>query len=332
MISREDIRLTKSQVVNDSGTNGGRLGTVTVNSGVAGNVFPDASQAERTAGSKKYRKAFYHNRHIGNEVAYDFMVYVENYTPAGDEVVFFEGTQTDTQMAITGNETLYGCGQLSETVAPGATSVKVVVHDWSELPVFRNGDLIRISNKANIDDELGVEEYGRIEGAPSAAGNVVTLALEAALLGGYDAADTRVASVCEIGDLRPTITDWAENSELGTFDETTYPVTGTNRGTIEQTWTLTFTGASAFTVSGDVLGPVGSGSISTPFSPTNPETSDAYFTLNHLGWGGTWGAGDTVVFKTHPSACPLWFLRDIPAMTAAQNGNRMVLAWQAGSE
>jgi len=333
MIEATDIRPTKSQVVGDGSTNGGRLGTVAVGSGVVGSVFPDAGQAERTAGSTKYRKVFWHNRNASNETAYDFRLFVENYTPGGDEIVFFPGTQTDTQADITGSEALYGCGQLNANADSGATSITVLVHDWAGLPIFRNGDTLRISNKATLDG-VGDEEFVTIHAstAITAAGNVVTIPLATALVGSYTAAATRVASVYDYGDLAPTITDWTETSAAGTYDEGTYPVAGTNRGTIEQVWTITFTSATAFNVSGDTLGAMGSGTISANFAPSNTGAGAAYFTLDKNGWGGTWAPGDTLVFETHPAACPLWLLRDIPAVTAAQNGNKAVIAWMAGSE
>lgn len=334
MIESTDIRLMKSQVVSDGSTNGGRLSTAMVSGGVVANLFPSASTAERTAGSQKHRKAFYQNRHITNLVAFDFMAYLENLTPGGDELAFFAATQTDTQADITGDEDLYGCGQLNANISAGATSIAVLVHDWANLPIYRNGELIRISNKANIGDESGDAEFINIHAstAITAVGNVVTIPLATAVLGNYLAAATRVASVYEHGDLKPTVSGWAETSVAGTYDETTYPVAGTNRGTIEQTWTLTFTSATAFTVSGDVIGSVGSGTISTNFAPTNTPAGAAYFTLDKNGFGGTWAAGNTLVFTTHPAALPLWFLRDIPALTAAENGNKAVMAWECGSE
>lgn len=329
-VSTSDLKQFRSAVVSNDVSNGGRLSTVEVSSGVAANLFAPASTAEQAAGFLHYRKTFMANH--GDSAAVDARVFIENYTPGGDEMVFFAATQTDTRGAITGSEDLYGCGQLNADLSAGATSLTVSVHDWANLPVFRNGTLLRISDKADIN-AVGNTEFIYIHASTpiTAAGNVVTLPLATALAGNYTAASTRVAAVYEYGDIEALADAFVVTSTSGTYDGATYPLTLDNAGTVEQIWTLTFSDASNFTVAGDTLGSVGSGTVGSDFAPVNSDYSAPYFTLEQLGFGGTWAAGETLVFTTHPSAIPLWALHDGPTGIGPQASNTAVLALLAGS-
>ena len=329
-VSKSDLKQFRSVVVSNDASNGGRLSTVEVSSGLAANLFAPASTAEQAAGFSHYRKSFMANH--GDSAAVDARVFIENYTPGGDEMVFFAASQTDTQGGITGSEDLYGCGQLNADITAAATSLTVSVHDWANLPVFRNATLLRISDKADIDG-AGNTEFISVHAstAITAAGNVVTLPLATALAGNYTAASTRVAAVYEHGDIEALADAFVVTSTSGTYDGATYPLSLDNAGTVEQIWTLTFSDASNFSVSGDTLGSVGSGTIGSDFAPVNSDYATPYFTLAQLGFGGTWAAGETLVFTTHPSVIPLWALRDGPAGISAQASNNAVLALLAGS-
>ena len=330
LVNPSDLKLVKSAVVNNNSNNGGRMSTNLIAAGVANALFPSAGVDERTAGSVVYRKAFWHNRNAANEVVYDFQAYLENYTQAGDEIVFFAATQTDVQDDITGSEDLYGVGQLNADVSAGATEITVSVHDWANYPIFRNGSLLRISDKPTFDG-AGDTEFVEIHAstAINAAGNIVTIPLAAPLTNDWVAADTRVASIYEAGDLEPTVDNVVKTTAAGTLTDA--EVVGTNKGTIEQSLTVTFTSATAFDVSSDVLGSLGSGTVGANFAPSNAAMGAAYFTIPSSAWGGTWANGDTVDFDTHPAAVPVWMVRDIPALTGAQSGNKAVAAWLGGS-
>ncbi|MBL4781803.1 MAG: hypothetical protein JKX92_06130 [Porticoccaceae bacterium] len=329
-VSTGDLKQFRSAVVSNDPSNGGRLSTVEVSSGLAANLLAPASTAEQAAGFRHYRKTFMANHGVTAAVA--AQVYVENYTPGGDELVFFAATQTDTQGAITGSEDLYGCGQLNGDLTAGATSLAVSVHDWANLPMFRNGTLLRISDKADIN-AVGNTEFIYIHASTpiTAAGNVVTLPLATALAGNYTAASTRVSAVYEYGDIEALADAFVVTSAAGTYDGGTYPLSLDNSATVEQIWTLTFSDASNYSVAGDTLGNVGSGTVGGDFVPLNGAYAAPYFTLAQLGFGGTWAPGETLVFTTHPSAIPLWALRDGPAGIGAQASNTAVLALLAGS-
>ena len=163
----------------------------------------------------------------------------------------------------------------------------------------------------------------------SYVGNVATVELETGVqvANAYAVANSYGAGAIESDEIKPTLDNWSETTASGTYDESTYPVELNNDGAEEDSWTITFTSATAFTCSGLYAGSVGAGNIVTDFAPTNPNTGQPYFTLRSAGFGGTWTGGDTIQFQTHPSALPAWWKEVVPAATAAENNNLAVLGW-----
>ena len=64
--------------VSDAGSNGGRMGSAVATGGVKNNVWPDVPQAERAAGSIKYRKTFIHVANDADLALIDPKVFVES--------------------------------------------------------------------------------------------------------------------------------------------------------------------------------------------------------------------------------------------------------------
>jgi len=313
----------KPTEVSDAGTNGGRMTHLPITSGVKNNIFPDVPQSERTAGSTKYRKVFIHVANDADLTLVAPKVFVESRTPGDDNVTFFVGTQRNQQSALTDSEQRYGAGQLNGNVSPSGTVITVAVED-AALDFLKSGMKVRISDKASINGS-GNEEYVTITGAPGYVGNVATCNLTTGLVNGYSASTTKVASVYEPGDIAPVIANWTENG-TGTYNEATYPVLGDNIATIEQDWTITFTSATAFNISGDVLGMIGTGNVGSDAAPSNPNYSKPYFTLRSAGWGGTWASPNTITFRTSPAAIPLWYRRVVPAGANSLSGNSVIVA------
>jgi len=167
----------------------------------------------------------------------------------------------------------------------------------------------------------------------SYSGNVATVELESGVTvaNAYSSTNTYGADCVENDDdeVKPLVSNWNENSVSGTYDETSYPLALNNDGAEEDQWTITFTSATAFTVSGLYAGSVGTGSISADFIPINPNTGQPFFTLLSAGWGGTWANGETLQFRTHPAALPVWWKEIVPAATAAENNNLSIMGWYA---
>lgn len=161
----------------------------------------------------------------------------------------------------------------------------------------------------------------------SYAGNIATVELSGQVANAYSTANSYGAGCIHEAELKPASANWSENSAAGTYDESAYPLTLFNDGTEYDLWTLTFTGATAFTVSGANEGSVGTGSISVDFSPTNPNTGQPYFTIARNGWGGVWSSGETITFTTAPAGLPIWWREIVPPATAAESNNIAVLGW-----
>jgi len=309
----------------DAGTNGGRMSATAITSGVKNNLFPDVPQAERTAGSTKYRKAFIHVANDADLTLIASKVFVLQPTPGDDYVTIFPGTYTDTQSGIGTPAQLYGAGKLNADVSAAATTVAVLVESWATAPIFAAGMTIRVSNKASVDDVSGTEEYRTIAPAGvSAAGNVITLTLTAGLSYAYSATNTYVSSVISQGDVVSSATTPVVAGG-GSYNSGTYPILADNIGSIEQNWTVTFTSASQFTVVGDTVGSLGTFNVTSDAAPTNPSFSGKpYFTINRLGWSSP-QTGTSMTFTTHPAAIPIWYKRVVPSGAASLSGDKVIV-------
>lgn len=326
-IQQSELKLYRATGNSDTASaNGGYAGYTEVVSGVNNNLLPDVSQAQRVAGITQFRKVFFKNMNNENPnlSLYNTRIYLENYTPADDLVVFHTADPAELQTALTGAEDLYGCAKLDVNVSAAATSMDVLLESPS-YQFFRDGDLIRISDKATIDG-AGNEEFVTINGAPSQAGSVVTITFTPAIANGYLASAARVANVLEtdttMASYEPPVATTVGN---GDYDDATYPIEVYNLGTVEAQWTVTFTGATSFTATSTQTGSVGAGSTLSDFSPVNSNVSSPYFTLPLSGWTGSWQSGDTLTFSTSPAHVALWVKRVVPAGAAAYSGDKAIL-------
>lgn len=318
-----EIKWMRSATFNNTSGNGGRMSDTEIVSDVRNNIFPNVTQAERTAGLTRYRKAFIKNVNADDLPAESPKIFVENYAAGEDRVTIFPGTQTDVQSGITGSERQYGCGQLDQDTGTSAMQIDVEVEDADD-DIFQDGDLIRISDKDEIGGS-GNEEYVRLYGAAIYTGNIATLTLDTPLVNEYAAVNTRVASVYEPADIETAVDTPVVTSSGGTFADGSHPITAGNRGAIEQDWTLTFSSSSAFTVSGDTVGSVGSGNTGENFEPVNPGTGQPYFSIDYLAFGGSFVNGDTITFSTSPAALPIWYKQTVPAGAASEPNESVVV-------
>ncbi len=160
------------------------------------------------------------------------------------------------------------------------------------------------------------------------SGNVATIALDGTCPNNYATTTITFGSgVVEQTQIIPSLENWVETSAgTGTFDESTYPLVLHNLGTEEDTITITFTSASAFTCAGARIGSLAAGDTANDYAPLNPDTGIALFTLDKDGWANTWAASDTVVFDIHGAELPVWWRQDIPAATAAISENQTSIA------
>lgn len=333
-IVSSELIIYKSVNVNDASSNGGRLSSVQVVDAQKNNVWPNVPQSERTSGSTKYRKLFYKVANDDDLSLITPKVFADLYTPGEDRINIFPGTQTDTQADIS-SPRLYGNGKLNADVSATATSFDVLVEDATDA-IFQNGDPIRISDSTDALTGDGNEEWFNLDATTGVSwnGNVATLTLESgsSLVNSYLASNTRVSSVIETATIETSSSNWTETTTSGTYDETTYPLVLDNIGTTYELWTITFTSATDFDCIGDTIGSVGSGSISSDFSPNNADFTKPYFTLSSSGWGGTWASGETITFTTSPAAYPFWEVRVIDPGTASLSSNTFKVSINGESE
>jgi hypothetical protein len=244
------------------------------------------------------------------------LVFVGAATAGADIVNFIAATQTNTQSTVTGTERNYGAGSLAAAVSAGATSLTVTTEEGSTRPIFVNSDKIRISNGTTTDivdlAAVGVSYVGLVA--------TLTLLSGQSLVNAYSAGAV-VSSIYALGNVSAATTGYTITSAAGTFNSATYPIAPSSIGSVQQTWTLAFTSATAFTITGDTEGSVGSGVITSNFAPTNPGFTSPYFTLDYRAFGGTWASGDTLQFTTAPCAIPVFVSQRVPAGTAATPAN-----------
>lgn len=332
-ITNTELLLYKSAEFSDSPTNGGRMSANVITSAVKGNVWPDVSQSERTAGSNKFRKVFTKVANDADLTLSNPKIFIETQTGADDRVNFFAGTQTDTQTDLTGSERLFGGATANSAIGIGDATITILQEVGADV-IFVAGDKIRLSDKTSVNDVGGSEEFVTISGGGVSAptGDLRTLTIDSpGPLNAYSSGlGTKVSSVYEPSDIVSAFSSFVITSSLGSY------VTGSNLivdniGGIEQDWTLTFTSATAYDLTGDTLGAVGSGNISGTFAPNNTDFTKPYFSMNSAGWGGTYISGDTITFTTAPAAISIWLERTVPAGASSFSANSVIPALEGES-
>lgn len=302
-----ELKLYRSAIVNETASNGGRLSVNQESSGFIDSWFTAADPADAIAGKIQYRKGFLKVDNADDLPLNTARLGLRQAAPGDLRFYLLAGTQTDLQSDV--GATLYGGGALNANVSAGASTITVLVDAGSDI-VFRDGDEIVITDKATALG-AGNREFHSISGTPGVAGDVVTITLAGTLANGYSASDTYVSSLLQLGTIQASAGTPAVTSAAGTFDEGAMTVH--NIGGLYETWTLTFTSATAFNCVGDTVGAVGSGNIGSTFAPNHAAFGSPYFTVLPAAWGGTFLAGDTVQVTTTPAARPFWQKRVLPA-------------------
>ncbi|MBF0098746.1 MAG: hypothetical protein HQM04_18760 [Magnetococcales bacterium] len=214
-IVASELKLYAATVANDTTSNGGAISGTEIVSGVKNNIWPDVSQAERTAGSVKYRKVFIKVDNAGSLALTTARIFIETPTPGDDSIVIMSGTPTDTQAEADDYTRFYGAGALDADLVVGASTLAVNVEPGNAAVganIFQDGDLIRVSDKATVDASSGNTEFVHLasSNAVSWSGNKATLTLASGvtLANAYTASDTRVASVLEVTSIADAQAVW----------------------------------------------------------------------------------------------------------------------------
>lgn len=295
-----ELKLYRPRVVNDTSSNGGRLSTVQDAAGLTNARWAAIDPDLATAGASLYRKGFLKVDNGDDLPASNMRIALFQPVPGDLKLFLLAGTQTDIQSGV--GSTKFGCGALDSNVSAGASSISVLVEHGADI-VFRNGDELVITDRATRTG-AGNLEYHTVSGMPTVVGDVVTIALAGTLANSYSASNTAVMSLLPLGTLQTSLGTPVVTSTAGTFDDA--QMAAHNIGGLYETWTFTFTSATAFTCAGDTVGSVGTGNIGSIFAPNNAAFGSPYFTVNPAAWGGSYLAGDTVTILTQPAAGPFW--------------------------
>lgn len=165
--------------------------------------------------------------------------------------------------------------------------------------------------------------------------------LGAALSHSYVAGQSLVSSALILGDAQGryehlyaqnTWTNVWSNTLIGSaptgggqYNDATWPVEVKNADAITQRWRINFTSATAFTVVGETLGVIASGTTAADVAPVNPATGLPYFTLRASGFGSGWATGNQIRFNTVAAGSPVWIARTVLSGPATQQDDRIRL-------
>ena len=212
-IVASELKLYAATVINDTTANGGAISSTEIVSGTKNNIWPDVPQAERVAGSVKYRKVFIKVENAESLALTNACIFIETPTPGDDTVVLMSGTPTDTQAEADDYTRFYGAGTLDADISAGASTLAVNVENGNAATgasIFRDGDLIRVSDKATVDAASGNTEFVRLASSSAVSwnGNKATLTLASTLANSYTASSTRVASVLEVASISDPQAVW----------------------------------------------------------------------------------------------------------------------------
>lgn len=312
-----DIKFYKSGVVSDETTNGGRISLAApITSGVKNAVFPRVTSTERTSGKTRYRKMFLANRNSSGETLSDVKLGLLTQSPAQD--VFYLAPITaaaDTQAEASAITAWYGAGTVNSSVTAGATEITLL---------FENDDFATDFNYLYLSDGTNYE-VAEVSAA-SFSGNVLTATLAAGLVNAYGVGN-HAAMLIELGNLETTKAQNALSSASGTIN-LSY-LTLNNLGAINDTFTLTFTSSTNFTVSGTASGALAGGNISSTYAPINSVTGQPLFSISPSFWGGTWTAGDYVRIDTTGAYKGFWIKEVVPAGAGYEPDNGVNIIWIA---
>ena len=320
-----DIKKYHAAEVSKLASNGGRCGTTVIQTGVVNNVWPQVPRAERTAGAFLYRKVFTAADDDTDGTLMAAQEMIDRPTNAGDTIVAFVGTATDTLGDIANalpdgldTERKYGAAYIKNALTAGNSTITVTVElakfaSGAEA-IFQAGDAIQLKDKLTPDAVAGNQEEHVIATIDSVVDLDVTFTVVGTFASDYVVdGNSRCVSIIDYGDTKTsTDTYVVTTAGDGDFDSATYPVLCDNIGTVEDAITLQFTDATNFVVTGSSGIDYGTGSTGVDFIPNNADKSKPYFTIEFAGFSGTFAAADTITFNIHESKYATWYRREVP--------------------
>ena len=305
----------------NTSAHGGRMSNTQIVSAVQANVFANKSSADRATGVIEYKKIYAKAADDADAQLVVTRAFLSKVAEGDDWATIFAGNQTGTLADITGwatgadSKTKYGVARVTTDVAAASRTVKVTVKSTKLLAagvdrIFRVGGLVRLASDSN-------SEFLTIS-ALSENGLEITVTTTTDISRAYTVAtNSRLSSVLEIGTVATS------SAVVGYTGGANYNYSGyapllDNIGTLEEQLLFTFADANNFTVTGDSLGALGSGTVSADFVVMNTALSKPMATFYAAGWSGlTIAAGNTFTIQLHPAATAIWEKRETPAGAAS---------------
>ena len=325
-LQNTDLILRPSVLISDTvpAQNGGRMAYPAIVSGVKNNVLPDATADDRLNGKTRWRKVFWHVASDTLTALNTVRVYMDKLTQGDDYLLIQDVTATGTQATDADLAAMYGVGTLASNVSAGVTAITVTCEhaDYATLLPFRVGMLLRISN-IPTGGGAGTEEFVTLT-AVAITGSAATLTFTGSpLANAYLASNTIVSGVITKSSVAGAFNSVVVTSAAGTLAHgTAGNLTVPSKGSVNDAWTLTFSNATTFAVSGAVTGALaGTGTIGADYLANNIATSTPYFKILAAAWGGTFVSGNTVTVNTTQAALPLLIRQRIPAGSGSLAGN-----------
>jgi len=329
--------------VSDASSNGGSESNTEWS---PASFFPAVTHSERSGGMDdppRYRKAFVHQENSEGLTAHETRYGIDADSVGGDYIRVALGTADDVQGDIDATYEWAGTGLLNSAATAGDDEIEVdfgAVSDEYEVSALKAGARIYVTRKENIDDDdvSHTAEYHEVDSV-SWVGSVATVALVGTLSNSYSTSydydgttvHTRVAVLLEPGDTEASADNYSVSSSSGTIDESGNPVQTDNKGTVEDSITLTFSDSENYAIAGTAQGSLGTGSILSDKTVTNSAKSATNFVIPAALFGGTFANGDTVSFDLHAASFAVWWAELVPAGVSSQANNswRWMLYWES---
>jgi len=311
-----------SSEVSDAGSNGGRRGTTLVSTGELNKVFPNITIADRNVpgGFRRYRKLSVLAADPNNKPLLNILQFIDMPTPAGDYMVIWRGTATDTQADITGSEEVYGSAFLSADLTGGAGvktfTVEVESTDLTN-NIIKAGRVLLLTSKPTSTSSTGVEETITVD-TVSVSGTILTVTSVTDIQNTYLVSEnSRVSSKIDIGTIQTGSSNYvATTVGSGTYNEGTYPLQLNNIGTFTDSLTFTLTDATHFACTGASGRNYGTGVTTADFVAVDSVSGLEFFTLPTGGFVDVWAGGDTLTVDIVDASFSYWLKQVVPSGTS----------------
>lgn len=248
-------------------------------------------------------------------------------SPTGEEPIIQPGRFVVVGKTLSAAPATVSNGQTIDLGETGLSRVRVIGNDGYVITAGYTADLeagtVTFENVAGYSQPVTVT--GRIEDMARVI-SISTLNVTISRPVTHDYPSGSIVSAAVIfGDLRARVGDvWDQQTWTGEwsddvigspaaaqYNQYAYPIVVTNQGAITERWRLQFTNTTTFNIVGEQVGFIGVGDTLSSTAPINPASGVPYLTLDPLGFGAGWSAGNVIRFNTHGAQAPVWMMEVI---------------------